>query len=73
MTTTDTSASEGARATASLRAAHITIAWFLKRSALWAAILFVAVFLACLLYGVASKAGPETGQSSKPAASAVKV
>lgn len=36
-----------------------TLAWFVRRSVLWAGIVMAAVASACALYAVASKAQPE--------------
>ena len=73
MTTTNISANQASGPSAPAQTPEVTVGWILKRSALWAAIMALAVFSACLLYAAASKAGSETDQTAKPAAAVVKV
>ncbi len=57
MITTDGPAPDTPVLQSPLQVSELTVVWMLKRSSLWAAIVFVAVVSACLLYGAASKAG----------------
>ena len=45
-----------------------TIGWFVRRSALWAGIVALAVASACALYALAGGAGAETEQPGPQAA-----
>ena len=62
MISSDASAAENAAVSTSLRQSPITLGWLLKRSILWAMILFLAVVAACLLYGLAGSS-PDADQS----------
>jgi hypothetical protein len=51
-----------------------TLSWFVRRSALWATIVVVAVISACALYAVVSGAEPaDMHATPKPAANPLKV
>lgn len=53
--------------TSAREATGLTLGWFVRRSALWAAIMFVGVFSACLLYGAASTAEQPSSDSIETA------
>ena len=57
MTTTKVTGATALSGNAIQHATPVTWGWVLRRSALWAGIMVVAVGSACLLYAVASNAG----------------
>ncbi|CCB65723.1 hypothetical protein RLW55_13590 [Hyphomicrobium sp. B1] len=59
MTTQSVERAEGAAWDDARASGTLTVGWFVRRSALWMGIMFVALVLACTLYGVASQVGAD--------------